>query len=248
MEATSERSRATHRVEALFAEAEQTLCDADPERILAWAGERFGERAGISCSFGGPGGVVLAHMAAQVAPRCRILFIDTGFLFPETYELLQTLQERLGLNIVIGKPALTPAHQEALHGPRLWERDPDLCCHLRKVEPMVRLLTEVDCWVTALRRDQSPTRSKNRRFELHRVGPDHVVLKVNPLADWSRADVWRYIHRHDLPYNRLLDDGYSSLGCIHCTARSNGPDERAGRWQGKPKTECGLHTFTQPAG
>lgn len=245
MAAGCEQAQLQDRLRALHEEAEQTLTDAGPERILEWIDRNFGERAGVSCSFGGPGGIVLAHLATRWAPRSKILFIDTGFLFPETYALRERLESEWKLHILTGEPALTPARQEEIYGPKLWERDPDLCCRLRKVEPMARLLKAVDCWVTALRRDQSATRAGIRRFELHQVRPDQAVLKVNPLAGWSRADVWNYVYQHKLPYNPLLDQGYASLGCIHCTAPAQSDDERAGRWQGKNKTECGLHTFTR---
>lgn len=243
--AANEQAQVSEWLRSLYMEADRELSEAPPERILQWVGENFGKRAGISCSFGGPGGVVLAHMASQFAPESKILFVDTGFLFPETYALRDRLEAEWGLRVVTAEPDLSPSKQEELYGPRLWERDPDLCCHLRKVEPMAKLLAQVDCWVTALRRDQSPTRAGVRRFELHEVSPLHSVLKVNPLADWSRADVWNYVHERGLPYNPLLDDGYPSLGCIYCTARADGPDERAGRWKGTSKTECGLHTFTR---
>lgn len=243
--AANEQAQVSEWLRSLYMEADRELSEAPPERILQWVGENFGKRAGISCSFGGPGGVVLAHMASQFAPESKILFVDTGFLFPETYALRDRLEAEWGLRVVTAEPDLSPSKQEELYGPRLWERDPGLCCHLRKVEPMAKLLAQVDCWVTALRRDQSPTRAGVRRFELHEVSPLHSVLKVNPLADWSGADVWNYVHERGLPYNPLLDDGYPSLGCIYCTARADGPDERAGRWKGTSKTECGLHTFTR---
>lgn len=225
--------------------AAERLDGAPPQTVLRWVWERFGARSGISCSFGGPGGVVLASMAARERLPIPILFIDTDFLFPETYAMKERLEREWGLTVRTGRAALSPEAQEEAYGPALWSREPDLCCRIRKVEPMASLLQEIDCWVTALRRDQSPTRRTTRLIETHRLGDGRMILKVNPLFDWSRKQLWQYVHEHQLPYNPLLDEGYGSLGCIHCTARTEGGDERAGRWVGRDKTECGLHTFTE---
>lgn len=213
--------------------------------VMQWIAERFGERAGLSCSFGGPGGMILAHMASRCEPTIPILFIDTEFLFPQTYTLMEKIRQSWGLVIRTGRSRLSPAEQADQHGRHLWERQPNLCCHLRKVEPMKELLQEVDCWITGMRRDQSKTRSAINVIEVHTLEGGREILKVNPLAAWTRQDVWAYISEHDVPYNSLLDSGYASLGCTHCTARSSGDDERSGRWKDSPKTECGLHTFTR---
>lgn len=226
----------------------QGLSDATPEELLSWAAERFGPRAAISCSFGGPGGIVLAHMAHRLGLPLPLLFVDTGFLFPETYRLKATIEDAWGLVVRTARPRLSPDEQAAAFGERLWERDPDGCCRMRKVEPMQELLADLDCWITALRRDQSPTRAAVEPVELHRLPGGREIVKLNPLCHWTRRDVWSYVALHRLPYNPLLDQGYRSLGCVQCTARvdaCDGAGERAGRWQGHAKTECGLHTFTE---
>lgn len=226
-------------------DAATKLQGAPAERLLAWAAGTFGPRAGVSCSFGGPGGIVLAHMLYRLGLRLPLIFIDTGFLFPETYQLKEELEAKWGLVIKTGRPALSPAQQALQHGERLWERDPDRCCAIRKVQPMAELLQELDCWITPLRRDQSPTRAAIDTLELHRLSDGREILKLNPLAHWTRSQLWAYVFRHKLPYNPLLDRGYRSIGCTHCTAPVEAGDERAGRWQGHAKTECGLHTFTE---
>lgn len=213
-------------------------------RLMQWVARTYGDRAGLSCSFGGAGGMVLAHMAARCTPRIPILFLDTDFLFDETYTLMQRVRDEWGLDIRIAKPRLSPEEQAQAYGAALWSRNPNMCCHLRKVEPMQGLLADIDCWVTGLRRDQSSTRRHIQPIERHTLESGRQILKVNPLASWSRKEVWEYIQRHKIPYNPLLDQGYGSLGCVQCTAPSAGADERAGRWQGTGKVECGLHTFT----
>ena len=232
-------------IERIAHEAKETLDTASPEALLAWAAETFSPRVALSCSFGGPGGVVLAHMAHRLGLSIPLLFIDTGFLFPETYRLKEEVRRAWRPAIVTITPALTPEEQAERYGDELWGRDPDLCCALRKVAPMARALEELDCWITALRRDQSPTRAQVDPIELHRLETGRAILKLNPLARWTKREVWQYVTTYGLPYNRLLDEGYRSIGCVQCTAKASGDDERAGRWQGTTKTECGLHTFTQ---
>lgn len=226
----------------------QALDGAPPEELLRWTAAAFGDRAGLTCSFGG-GGLVLAHMAARVAPRLPVIFIDTDFLFPETVALKDDFVHRYGLHLVELHPQQTPAEQAGVHGDRLWERDPDLCCALRKVEPMERALQGLDAWITGLRQDQSAARAGVAPLEYHQLPDGRPLLKVLPLARWSRNQVWSYILEHGVPYNPLLDQGYKSIGCTHCTRpTADGEDERAGRWAGRGKTECGLHTFTRQAG
>lgn len=225
-------------------DAQRRFASAAPEELLAWAAATFAPRVALSCSFGGPGGIVLAHMVHRLDLPIPLVFIDTGFLFPETYKLKEHVEKTLSVACITVAPALSPDEQAARYGDRLWERDPDQCCHLRKVEPMARILETVDCWITALRRDQSPTRAHIEPVELHRLNGGRAILKLNPLAHWTRQEVWKYVSEHGLPYNPLLDDGYKSIGCVQCTARATG-DERSGRWKGHDKTECGLHTFTR---
>ncbi len=235
-------------VRAAVRNARERFSGASPETLLRWGADTFSGRVAISCSFGGPGGIVLIHMAHRLGLSIPVLFIDTGYLFPETYRLKEEVERAFSLPVRTVAPRLSPEEQAEQYGPRLWERDPDLCCSLRKVEPMAKALEGLDCWITSLRRDQSPTRASVEPVELHRLGSGREIVKLNPLAYWTRKDVWRYAAEHRLPYNPLLDQGSLSLGCVQCTARAGDGGERAGRWPGRAKTECGLHTFTERAG
>lgn len=209
-----------------------------PAATLAWALERFGEGLAVATGFG-PSGAALVDIAAGLGARPRVFFVDTGFLFPETHELRARIEARYGIEILALHPPLTPQAQEDAYGARLWAYDPDLCCSLRKLEPLEEFLGGLDAWATAIRRDQSPARAAARAVEWDdRWG----LVKVNPLVAWTRDDVWRYVRERDVPYNALHDRGYPSVGCTHCTrAVADGEDERAGRWPGFAKTECGLH-------
>ena len=209
------------------------------EKVLEWAFERFGERIVLTCSWQRQSSV-LVHMAAQIAPGLRVVEFDTGLLFPETYETRRRLIERYPVKFERIEPELTVAEQAAAHGDRLWERDPDACCGMRKVAPLQQALVGMDAWITGIRRDQSTSRQTARKIERdERRG----VVKVQPLADWSSRDVWRYIWTHSIPYNPLHDHGFPSIGCIPCTTSvaGAGADERSGRWRGTGKIECGLH-------
>jgi phosphoadenosine phosphosulfate reductase len=209
------------------------------EHVVEWAAGQFGERAILTCSWQKQSSVLI-HMAAQVAPGIRVVELDTGLLFPETYETREKLIARYPVRFERMTPELTVDEQAEAHGPRLWERDPDACCGIRKVAPLARVLEGSDAWITGIRRDQSTTRENARKIELDaRRG----VVKVQPLADWTSRDVWRYIWRHGIPYNPLHDHGFPSIGCIPCTSSVDGAgaDERSGRWRGTGKVECGLH-------
>jgi phosphoadenosine phosphosulfate reductase len=210
-----------------------------PEATIAWALETFGDGLAIATGFGAEG-VVLIDMAARLHPAPRVFFVDTGFLFPETYELRRRLEQRYAIEIAAVEPELTPDRQEDVFGPRLWRFDPDLCCAMRKVDPLVEHLRDREAWATAIRRDQTPARAAARVVEWDdRFG----LVKVNPLASWAREQVWDYLFEHRIPYNPLHDRGYPSIGCTHCTrAVRPGEPERAGRWSGHEKTECGLHS------
>ncbi len=213
-----------------------------PEDLLRWAFVTFGGYVEIASGFGAEG-VVLIDIAARVQPQFRIFTLDTDFLFPETCDLMERIEQRYGIRVEKLKSALTPEHQEHLHGPALWSRDPDACCNLRKVEPLRKKLSQLRAWVTSIRRDQTPDRAGALKVEWD--AKFHLV-KINPLAAWTAGKVWRYIHDHDLPYNPLYDRGYPSIGCTHCTRSVQpGEDARAGRWSGFNKTECGLHSTTQ---
>jgi phosphoadenosine phosphosulfate reductase len=226
-----------------IAEAGDILEGAHPRKTLEWAFARFGSRVTIATGFGAEG-IALIDMAVTINRSADVFFLDTAFLFPETYELRRRLEDRYGINIRSVAASLTAERQQQLYGARLWERDPDLCCRLRKLEPLQAALDGFDAWMTAIRRDQSPDRAGARVVEWDtRWG----LVKINPLVHWSRADVWRYVVRNDLPYNPLHDRGYPSIGCIHCTQPvGHGEHERAGRWKGHAKTECGLHGPANP--
>src|SRR5215208_6352591 len=196
------------------------------EEVILEAVDRFGEnRLALAASWQKES-AVLVDLVRQHAPAARIFTLDTGELFPETYETWRRVEQRYGIEVESWRG-------EWVHG--LWASDPDRCCFLRKVEPLERALEGADCWISGVRRDQSPDRA-----ETEELGWDarHGLWKANPLATWTDRDVWAYIAEHDLPYNPLHDQGYDSIGCTHCTLKGAG---RAGRWAGRDKTECGIH-------
>ena len=218
----------------------QQFEDASPYEILAWASERYGERLAIVTSFQITG-IATLHMLQRIAPRAPVLTLDTGLLFPETQDLIDDLERRLQLNLRRVKPRQTPRQQARDYGDRLWERNPDRCCHIRKTMPLREALAGFEAWITGLRRDQSagradtPILSRDSRSGL---------LKIAPFANWSEERVWAYIREHDLPYNKLHRAGYPSIGCWPCTsARLENGDARSGRWVHRIKTECGIHTI-----
>ncbi len=214
-----------------------------PQRALTWAFETFGNTVALSSAFGVEG-MVLIDMASRLRRDFRLFTVDTEFLFPETYNLMDRIEARYGITIERVYSLLSPEEQDRTQGPALWTRDPDTCCNLRKVEPLRRKLGELDAWITSIRRDQTSARSSAHRIEWdEKFG----LVKVNPIVDWSSKQVWRYIHDHDVPYNELHNQSYPSIGCTHCTrAVRPGEDPRAGRWPGFAKTECGLHVI-EPA-
>jgi phosphoadenosine phosphosulfate reductase len=226
-------------------ELDQHFNQQPTEKILAWAWERFGARAAIGTSFQGAG-LVMIHLAKQHGLNLPVFTLDTGLLFPETVALKGRLEEFFGLKIESLEPDLTLEEQADINGPELWQRNPDLCCTIRKVLPLRDKLCELDCWVTGLRRQQSDTRASIGIIELYAFdeASGRDIVKLNPMANWTRAAVWDYLRAHQIPYNPLHDQGYRSIGCQVCTRRtSNGQNERAGRWTGFHKVECGIHTF-----
>lgn len=215
------------------------------EKVLHWASERFGQRAAIGTSFQGAG-LVMMHLAKQTGLRFPVFTLDTGLLFPETLELKKRLEDFFGYAIEPLYPDLTVEQQATANGPELWKRDPDLCCTMRKVLPLQSKLGELDCWITGLRREQSQTRANIGIVEMYQFdeASGRDIVKLNPMANWSRDAVWKYIRDHNIPYNPLHDQGYRSIGCRPCTSQAgNGDGERAGRWIGFNKVECGIHTF-----
>ena len=219
--------------------------NADTEEILRWCWDRFGTRAAIGTSFQGAG-LVMIHQAIKAGLPFPIFTLDTQLLFPETVALQKRLEDFFEVKIESLFPDQTPEEQAVEYGPELWNRKPDLCCTLRKVLPLQKKLEQLAVWITGLRRQQSETRKKTGILELYHfdVLRDHYILKLNPMANWSREAVWDYIREHRIPYNPLTDRGYRSIGCVPCTRpTANGEDERAGRWTGFEKAECGIHTF-----
>jgi phosphoadenosine phosphosulfate reductase len=211
--------------------------------ILAWALAEYAPKVGISTAFGVEG-CALIDMAVKLEPRVQVFTVDTDFLFPETYELMQRLSERYGIEVKRVKGTITKEEQEAKYGVALWERDSDLCCGMRKVEPTQRAVLGLDAWFAGLRRDQGKSREGIHILERYDHPDGAPLVKVNPLAAWTRNDTWKYVLANDVPYSPLLDQGYKSIGCWPCTQPvAAGADERAGRWAGSDKKECGIHTF-----
>jgi len=209
---------------------------------MRWAARTFGASASLSCSFGGPSGMVLIHILATESMPFNVYFIDTGFLFPETHELAREVKARYGIDPRRFFPRLSPAQQIASTEDALWKSDPDLCCQIRKVEPNGRALEGKQAWISGLRRDQSKGRASVGVVEWD---AKFGIVKLNPLAAWAEADIWAYVREHDVPYNPLHDAGFPSAGCTYCTrAVKPGEDPRAGRWADSSKDECGLHADT----
>src|ERR1700730_23518 len=216
-----------------------------PTEVLRWAWKEFGKDAAIGTSFQGAGLVAIHHAVLAGIPL-PVFTIDTGLLFSETLELKRRLEIFFGLEIEALMPEKSVEQQTGEFGPKLWESNPDLCCTFRKVMPLQRKLAGLDAWITGLRRDQSSGRNGTSVLELYEFDQirQKKILKINPLAGWTRDQVWDYIRRHQIPYNPLTDRGFRSIGCWPCTkAVVSGEDERAGRWIGFEKTECGIHTF-----
>lgn len=218
-----------------------SLESKQPQDVLAAAIERYASKIVLACSFGAED-VVLLDMIHRINPSVPLFYLDTDFLFPDTYVTRDRLIERYDLKpaqVVQIKSLLTPDQQAQRYGEALWSKDPDQCCQLRKVEPLTRVLQGYDAWITGIRRDQSPSRAHAGLIEWD---AKFGLVKVNPLARWTWADVWTYIKVYDVPYNPLHDQNYPSIGCTYCTAPvAPGDDPRAGRWKNFAKTECGLH-------
>ena len=208
------------------------------EELLRWAWSEFGERMCLTCSWQRQSSA-LVHMLSELGFDVPIVELDTQILFRETYETRDRLVARYGLKLVSVQPEWTLAEQAVHEGPNLWETDPDRCCHIRKVAPLERALAGYDAWITGIRREQSPTRAGAPKVEWsERYG----VCKIQPLVDWDAKRVQAYLHVNEVPYNPLHDAGYPSVGCIPCTRPvREGEDERAGRWAGSGKLECGIH-------
>lgn len=215
------------------------------EDVLKWAWDQLGPRVAFGTAFGSSGMVLLDVMQKHV-PQIPIFTIDTGFLFSETLDLKARVEAHYGIEIESIMPRLTIEEQEHDYGPELYRSDSNRCCWIRKVEPLQRKLGELDGWINSRRRDQGSTRKDIPILEYYETD-SRALLKLNPMANWTRKNVWDYILEHNVPYNPLMDQGYPSVGCWPCTQQVGaGEDERAGRWAGQAKAECGIHTFLQP--
>ena len=212
----------------------------DAALVLAWAADQFGPNIALVSSLG-PQTLVAIDLLAKLGRMLPVVLIDTELLFPETYALKDRLEQHFGIRIQTVGSDLDLTAQANKYGDRLWEQDPDLCCGVRKVVPLRKALNGLDAWITGLRRDQSSTRSDVRTVEWDAL---HGLVKVNPLAAWTQEQTLRYLRENAIPYNPLLNRGYASVGCWTCTRRSDGGSERAGRWAGSKKSECGLHFST----
>jgi phosphoadenosine phosphosulfate reductase len=214
-----------------------------PREVIRWALTTYGMESAVATGFG-PSGIVILHMVSGLRPKTTVFYLQTDLLFPETIELRDRLARRLGIQFTEVCTDLSLEEQAQTYGAELWQTNPDQCCTLRKVEPLRRFLSEKKAWMTAIRRDQSPTRASVKLVDWDKV---NGLVKICPLAGWTRDQVWAYLREHNLPYNPLHDMGYPSIGCFPCTRPvSAGSDERAGRWAGTGKLECGIHV--QPDG
>lgn len=210
---------------------------ASPQDILKWINKVCNNWV-IVTSFQ-PTGIVTLHMLQSINPDIPVITLDTGFLFPETEAVMEEMVQRYDINLIRVKPEITPAVQAELYEPKLWASNPDLCCQIRKTEPLNKALKPYSAWITGLRRDQSPTRQNTPIISWD---ARHEMMKFCPFANWTEDMIWAYINAYKLPYNALHDQNYPSIGCTHCThAIKPGDDLRAGRWVNFGKTECGIH-------
>ena len=217
--------------------------DTPTERFIEWTLERFADQRMATTTSFGMEGCALIDMYARHGKPLTVIYLDTMFFFPETYALRDRLIDRYPhLTFVNRGTTLTPDQQAALYGDQLWKHNPDLCCQIRKVDPMYEAMADVDVWIAGLMRAQSKTRAN---ISLIEWDWKYQVLKINPLINWDRARVWEYIQENDVPYNPLHEHGYPTVGCTHCTKSVPGSRigeySRDGRWAGTGKTECGLH-------
>lgn len=224
--------RSATELQELAASAAHRLEGRRAEEIVDWAAQAFGGRFCVTSSFND---AVLTHLASRVVPGVEIVFVDTGLHFVETLLVGEAIQLSMPVTVRSVQPALTVNEQQYRHGPRLWERDPDTCCAMRKVEPFERALSDYDAWATGLRRSESTARASTPVVQYE---PSREKIKVAPLAAWTDAEVAAYVAEHRVPVNGLVRAGYASVGCSPCTVRGAG---REGRWPRFEKTECGLH-------
>lgn len=229
--------RSNETLRAIAEEAQARLGETDDRTVLAWVAQEFGYRTAVACSMAD---AVLPAVVAEHLPWVDTLFLETGYHFAETIGTRDAVEASMQLTIVDVLPTRTVAEQDAEFGERLYERDPALCCDMRKVEPLHRTLQGYEVWITGVRRDEGPTRAETPFITWD---DKNGLVKVNPLAAWTFDEVLAYAADHGIIVNPLVNDGYPSIGCATCTRRvAPGEDPRAGRWAGLDKTECGLHT------
>ena len=225
-----------------IAAASARLAAASPQDVLRWAADRFHPRLLMATAFGAEGCCII-HMLAEINPAVRVINIDTGYQFPETLELRERIKDRYGIEVEYVRPELTVAEYEAEHGGPLYNLYPDQCCLDRKIRPLQAAMARLDplAWISAIRKDQTADRGQ---ADVVQWDAKFDVVKVNPLLNWTKKDVWAFVVKNDVPYNPLHDRNYPSIGCWPCTrAVQPGEDDRAGRWAGKVKKECGLHVI-----
>lgn len=240
---TTELFRPTSELLDELEAASQQFESASPDEIIAWAVERFGDLLTMGTAFGPEGMTILARLS-KISPDTHVFNLDTGYQFQETLDLRDEVERRYGINVEMKKHELTVEQYEAKHGGPVYKSNPDQCCADRKLSVLKNAIVGKQAWISAIRRDQSPDRARASI-----VGWDKKfgLVKVNPLANLTKSDIWTYITDNDVPYNPLHDKGYPSVGCWPCTrAVLFGGDERAGRWNGFEKTECGLHSLDPP--
>jgi len=227
---------APHPMEQEVERVADKLADADADEILRWATDRFGERICVTSSMTD---AVIVHLAAAIQPGIEVVFLDTGYHFAETLGTLDAVATVYPVRLVSVTPSRTVAEQDAELGPRLYQRNPDLCCYLRKVEPLERALGGYEAWITGVRREETIERRQALPVEWD---ARRQMVKVNPIVSWTQKQVDDYITEHGILVNPLVYDGYASVGCSPCTRRvAPGDDPRSGRWAGTGKAECGIH-------
>lgn len=224
------------RMRSLADQAARELDGAPAQDVIRWATDTFGDRIAVTSSMSD---AVIVHLASAIRPGIDVVFLDTGYHFPETIGTRDAVSAVYPVTLVNVTPSRTVAEQDAALGPRLYGRNPDLCCYLRKVEPLERALGSYDAWITGVRREETPLRRSARVVEFD---ARRRKVKVNPIVAWTSEQVDDYIADNGVLVNPLVYDGYPSIGCRTCTMRVEpGADARSGRWAGTGKTECGLH-------
>jgi len=212
----------------------------NPEELLKWITNNLPSEKVIMGTGFGPPGIVLLDMLFKVTKNISVFYIDTDFLFDQTHDLRARLEEKYNFKFLKYSTTLSPEMQTKEYGEKLWEKEPDACCNLRKVLPLKEALSNYDIWITGIRKKQTQVRQQANLIEYE---SRFEVIKINPLINWSHDEVWGYIKEHDLPYNILHENNYPSIGCKQCTSPvCAGEDDRSGRWKGTNKTECGLHS------